>query len=151
MHRLLAFVFLAGLLFAAPDEQTPIATVQRLFDAMAAHDANAARTLFIPEAMLFSVRPDGTTVATPHEKFAGRIGAAKDTWLERIWEPTQLEHGAVAIVWAKFDFHLNGKFNHCGIDSFSLLKTASGWKIAAVSDTHETTACPANPAGPPAK
>jgi len=134
----------------AADDQTPLAVVQRLFAAMSAHDANAARALFIPEAMLFSVRPDGTSAATPHERWVERMGAAKDAWLERIWEPKQFEHGTVAMVWAAFDFHRNGKLSHCGIDSFTLLKTSSGWKIAAVADTHETTCAP-SPLGPPAK
>ena len=137
-------------LLAAADEQTPMAAVQRLFDAMARHDAKGAKALFLPEAMLFGVRADGTATATPYEKFAERIGSATDTWLERIWEPTKLEHGSVAVVWAQYDFHLNGKLNHCGVDSFSLLKTSSGWKIASVSDTHETDCAP-SPLGEPKK
>ena len=151
MRRLLAVLFtLAGFASnAAADDQTPTAIVQRLFAAMATHDAAAARTLFLPEAMLFSVRADGTANATPHDRWVERMGSSKDAWLERIWEPKQLEHGSVAIVWAEFDFHLNGKFSHCGIDSFSLLKTASGWKIASISDTHETTGCTPSPLGPP--
>lgn len=154
MPRPLVLLLASGLLCAvcvAADDQSPMATVQRLFDAMATHNAAAGRALFLPEAFLFSVRPDGTTVATPYEKFLERVGAAKDVWLERIWSPTQLEHGTVAVVWAQFDFHLNGKFSHCGVDSFSLLKTSSGWKIASVSDTHETTGCAPSPLGPPAK
>lgn len=134
----------------APDDQTPGGVVQRLFDAMSTHDAQVAGGLFVPEGMLFSVRADGTTVATPHEKWVERLGASKDKWLERIWNPTVLEHGSIAIVWAEYDFHLNGKFSHCGIDSFSLVKTATGWKIASISDTHETSGCSPSPLGPPA-
>lgn len=147
---LLAACFIS-LAYVASDEQSPTATVQRLFDAMAAHDANAGRALFTEDALLFSVRPDGTAVATPHEKWLERLGASKDAWLERIWNPKVLEHGTIAVVWAEYDFHLNGKFSHCGIDSFSLLKTATGWKIAAVSDTRETSGCSPSPLGPPAK
>jgi hypothetical protein len=154
VHKLTALLA-ASCLFsaahAAPDEQTPTAVVERLFAAMAAHDANAARALFLPEAMLFSVRADGTAVALPHEKWLERMGTSKDAWLERIWNPKELEHLTVAVVWAEFDFHLNGKFSHCGIDSFSLLKTPAGWKIAAVADTHETSGCAPSPLGPPAK
>jgi hypothetical protein len=152
--KTLAAVALASLLLTpshAADDQTPLAAVQRLFAAMSAHDANAARALFLPEAMLFSVRPDGSSNAVPQERWVERLGTAKDAWLERIWEPKQFEHGTVAMVWAEFDFHLNGKFSHCGIDSFTLLKTSSGWKIAAVADTHETSTCTPSPLGPPAK
>ncbi len=147
---LLAISFLSAACGASED-QSPTAAVQRLFDAMSAHDADAARALFLPEAMLFSVRPDGTAIATPHEKWVEHLGASKDAWLERIWNTKQLEHGPVAVVWANFDFHLNGKFSHCGIDSFNLLKTAAGWKVAAVADTRETSGCSPSPLGPPTK
>ncbi len=147
---LLAICFLS-ITRAAADDQSPTAAVQRLFDAMSAHDGNAAHALFLPEAVLFSVRPDGTAVATPNEKFVERVGASKDAWLERIWNTKVLENGSVAVVWANYDFHLNGKFSHCGIDSFNLVKTSAGWKIAAVSDTRETTGCSPSPLGPPTK
>jgi hypothetical protein len=47
-----AFVF-AG---AAPDENGAIASVQRLFDAMATHNASDAAALFTPGAALTAVR-----------------------------------------------------------------------------------------------
>jgi hypothetical protein len=149
MRTLPILLFVCLTAVSAIAEDSPTAVVQKLFDAMSKHDAEMARTLFLPEAMLFSVRPDGTSSATPHQKWVERMGASKDAWLERIWSPTALEHGTVAVVWAQFDFHLNGKFSHCGIDSFSLLKTAAGWKIAGVADTHETTGCAPSPLGPP--
>lgn len=117
---------------------------------MSAHDASAARAFFIPEAQLFSVDKDGAAKALPFEKWAAALGSTKNSWLERIWEPKVLEHGTVAVVWAPYDFHLNGKFSHCGIDSFHLLKTSGGWKISAISDTHETSTCTPSPLGPPA-
>jgi len=152
MQRFLVLILAASFLCpAAPDDKGPSETVQKLFDAMSAHDADAARALFIPEAMLFSVRPDGTAAALPHEKWIEHLGASKDAWLERIWDPKLLEHSSIAVVWAEYDFHLNGKFSHCGVDSFSLLKTAAGWKIYSVADTHETSGCSPSPLGPPGK
>src|SRR5579859_3588479 len=100
LRPLLLLAFLISLAHAADD--SPTAVVQRLFAAMSAHDAEAARALFLPEAQLFSVRPDGTSAATPSQRWIDRMGAAKDAWLERIWNPTALEHGTVAIVWAEF-------------------------------------------------
>ena len=145
-------VFLLPLSIAAAEDQTPIAAVQRLFDAMAKHDAEAVRALFTPEATLVSTRPDGTATVTTNEKFAQQVGAGKDAWLERIWNPTKLERGAIAVVWAEYDFHLNGKFSHCGIDTFNLIKSASGgWKISALSYTRETSGCSPSPLGEPSK
>jgi hypothetical protein len=147
---LLAFGF-AACGNAAPDAEGPMATVQRLFDAMAGHDASGIRAVFTPDALLFGVDANGAPSAMPSDKFAERIGASKDALLERIWNPKVLEHGSIAVVWAEYDFHRNGIFHHCGIDSFNLLKTANGWKIAAAADTRETTGCAPSPLGPPAK
>jgi hypothetical protein len=116
---------------------------------MAAHNADAARALFTPEATLLSVRSDGTPVTTPHEQFVQRVGSSKDAWLERMWKPTVLMHGGIAVVWAEYDFHLNGKLNHCGVDSVNLLKTPNGWKISGIAYTSETSGCAPSPLGPP--
>jgi hypothetical protein len=154
MPRLLLWSLLLTslpLAHAASNDASPAATAQRLFDAMASRDVDAARALFTPEATLTSIRPDGTTVVVPSSKWIERLGTSKDAWLERMWDPKVLEHGGIAIVWAEYDFHLNGQFHHCGVDSFNLLKTASGWKIAGVTYTSETTGCSPSPLGPPAK
>ena len=135
----------------AADQPGPETTVKAFFDAMSTHNADAARDLFTQDAMLLSVRPDGGAVALPHEKWIAALAASKDAWLERIWNTKVLEHGSIAVVWADYDFHRNGEFSHCGVDSFNLLKTALGWKIAAISDTRETTGCAPSPLGPPAK
>jgi hypothetical protein len=136
---------------AANDTSAPAATVQSLFDSMASHDVGAARALFTPEAMLIAVRADGTATVVPHEQWLQHLSESKDQWLERMWNPKVLEHGSIAVVWAEYDFHLNGKFTHCGIDSVDLLKTPTGWKISGLSFTRETTNCPQSPLGPPAK
>ncbi len=57
--------------------------------------------------------------------------------------------GKIANVWAEYDFHSNGKFAHCGIDTFLLLKTDEGWKIFSLTYTMETHGCKDSPLGPP--
>ncbi len=129
-------------------EPGPEAVVQQLFDAMTARDALAAKELFIPEAGLFSVGKNGKPVKMPLIDFLDAIGSGKAPWKERIWDVNVLVHESIAIVWAPYDFHNNGSFSHCGYDSFSLLKTAAGWKISYISDTRQTEGC-VNPLGPP--
>jgi hypothetical protein len=153
MRPILLFLALTGatlLAQDAPADNGPQAVVQQLFDAMASHNADAARALFAPDAGLFSLGRDGKAARMKSEEFAELLASTKNTWLERIWNPTVLVHGPVAIVWAQYDFHLNGNLSHCGIDAFTLLKTAAGWKIASVSDTSETSGC-TSPLGPPTK
>jgi hypothetical protein len=151
--RAVCLLFLAAgssLLAQAPPttDPGPQAVVQQLFDAIAAQKVDTVRSLFTPNAVLLSVKDDGTPASMPYQDFANLLASSKNIWLERIWNPTVLVHGPIAVVWAEYDFHLNGALSHCGVDSVSLLKTSSGWKISSISDTRETSGC-TSPLGPP--
>ena len=131
-----------------PTDSGPQAVVEQLFAAIAAQHVDTVRSLFVPNAVLLSVKDDGTPARMRYEDFADLLATTKNVWLERIWDPTVLVHGPIAVVWAQYDFHLNGALSHCGVDSVSLLKTSAGWKISSISDTRETSGC-TSPLGPP--
>ena len=143
--RLLAtsLLFLMLPLFAQPaEEKDALAATQKLFDAMAAHDAVALRALLLPGARLFSVRDERPPAGTAGEDFATQIGALTVPIVERFTAPPTVSiRGRMAQVWGEYEFIRDGKFNHCGVDSFNLFKTAEGWKVAAISYTTETTGC----------
>jgi hypothetical protein len=150
MSRILVCLLASSLLLLAaetPLDPGPQAVVQQLFDAMATRNGDAARAVFAPDAALFSLGGNGKASKMPAEEFIGLLASTKNVWLERIWNPTVLIHGHIAVVWAPYDFHLNGQFSHCGMDSFGLMRTAAGWKITYVSDTRETQGC-SSPLGP---
>jgi hypothetical protein len=48
----------------------------------------------------------------------------------------------MAHVWAPYTFYLGGKWNHCGVDSFELLKVNGAWKLTQLSDTRKRDGCP---------
>jgi hypothetical protein len=136
-----AFLLLAAAVPAA-DESAVLATVQRLFDAMAARDGAAARAVLLPEAPVISVRAGKVTSATSSD-FVARVAAAKEPLREGIREPRILIHRDVAHLWAPYMFHRGDTFSHCGIDSFSLVKTPEGWRIAGLVYTIESAGCDA--------
>jgi hypothetical protein len=68
--------------------------------------------------------------------------------LERMWDARVLIHGRIAVLWTPYDFHRDGKFSHCGVDAFSLVKTDDGWKIAGFIYTVEPEGCRPSPLGP---
>jgi hypothetical protein len=135
------FFIFSGSLARCADDNGPVAVARRLFVAMQAHDGAAASALFLAGATLGSVDAAGNASVIPFEKFVERIASSKSNLLEQIWEPQVLQHGPIAVVWASYNFHLDGKLNHCGVDSFQLIRTDSGWKISAISDTRETVGC----------
>lgn len=127
------------------EEKSVVATVQKLFDAMAAHDSSAARAVTLPEGRVIGVGEKRTS-NTSQEEFAVRLATTKNSaYQERMWNPKVLIRGSIANVWADYDFHLDGKFSHCGIDSFSLVKSGETWKIAGIVYTIETAGCAPSP------
>lgn len=146
----LLLVSVAGVcLGQSSDEKEVVAAVQKLFDAMSAHNSDAARAVIVPEGRLFSANNEGKVSSLTLEEFAARLSAGKSQMLERIWNPKVFVRGRIAHLWAEYDFHLDGKFHHCGVDSIALVKAADGWKITDVEDTRETSGCTPSPLGPP--
>jgi Putative lumazine-binding len=142
--RLLIACLFAFLPLAAQtsDEKDVLAAVQKTFDGMAANDAARILSSMTADARLYGVR-NGAPYAMPAEQWATRIASIKSQFIERFTKaPTVSIHGALANVWGEYEFLRDGKFGHCGVDSFNLLKTAEGWKVAAILDTEETTGCP---------
>lgn len=143
-------LFLVLCLLATPvladdtvEKKAVIATVQKLFDAMAAKDVAAIQALVLPGTSLSALRPNGQASVTPIEKFIENIRTATGSLLERMWDPNVMLEGNIATLWAPYDFHRDGKFTHCGIDVANLLKTPEGWKISGLSYTVIQQGCQA--------
>ena len=132
------FLFLFSL---APLIAGPADTVQTLFDCMARHDAKGARALFTPGTNLTLVGGDGKTTTIVLEKWLERMSSSQQEWKERMWNPKVLEHNSLAVVWTPYNFHLDGKLTHCGIDTANLVKVNGAWKISGLAFTHETSGC----------
>ncbi|NIO00765.1 MAG: hypothetical protein GTO42_01285 [Candidatus Latescibacteria bacterium] len=129
-----------------------LAAVQHFLDAMAQRDTAEARKVVMPEGRVFSVRIEADepvirtfTFQEDMDKWAMRSGSI----LERVWNSEVRVHGRIATVWTAYDFYKSGRFSHCGIDVFDLVKTANGWKLTGGVYTVETESCPESPLGPP--
>ena len=150
---LLVLLFIPSSIQAqSEEEEAVVAAVQHFFDAMAVRDTLAARAVLLPEGRFYSIRDsdDGPRVgSTTHRAFLDQLARPGAAFLERMWNPTVLIHGRTAVVWTEYDFHRDGAFSHCGVDAFSLFKTADGWKIAGTTYTVERTGREESPLGPP--
>ena len=87
--------------------------------------------------------------ATTHEQIINSFASSTEKMLERMWDPKILIHKEIAVLWTKYDFHRGGKFSHCGVDAFNLIKTPGGWKISGIFYTVEKEGCEESPLGPP--
>ena|SRR5579863_4141729 len=140
----LAFLaFALGIFARTTDESDVVSIAQKVFDGMAARDAGMIRSTVMPDARLYSMRGDAPPQSTSAEDFITHLASVQGTLLERFTgRPKVLIHGRIAQVWGEYEFLRDGKFVHCGVDSFSLFKTSEGWKIAAIIFTADTAGCP---------
>ena len=125
--------------------------MQRFLDTMTARDVDGARQILLPQGRFHAMdmrKPDAPPWTLSNEEYLARLKASKQTMRERIWNADVRVHGLIATVWAPYDFWIDGKFSHCGIDAFDLIKAADGWKIAGGTYTLEST-CEPSPLGPP--
>ncbi|HEU4670055.1 MAG TPA: nuclear transport factor 2 family protein [Dyella sp.] len=131
---------------AAAERKAVLGVIDQTFAAMSRHDAAAMRGLLVPGAMFAVLGPDGRVKMERDEDFLQMLGSRKGDWRERIWSPKVLIGDGLAQVWAPYDFHLDGKFSHCGIDSFALVKDGSGqWRISGITYNVQIDGCPTDP------
>lgn len=69
---------------------------------------------------------------------------------ERGYRPEVRVQGPIAVVWYPYDLYIDGKWSHCGIDVFTLLKHAGRWRIATMAwSAEQPPVCQPHPDGPP--
>jgi len=127
---------------ATPEEQAVLAPIQAMFDGMTKRDAAAIKEPTLPGGTMVLMR-DGKPVQMTLDAFADRVGKPGTTHIEeRIHDPLVRIDNDLAVVWAPFDFLVDGKVDHCGTDLFNLVRQNGKWLIASVADTGRKD-CPA--------
>lgn len=138
---------------AQSDSAAVVAAAQQLLDAINTRDVALAKSVLAAGAQFAAVRVTAAGQAPARivsdTAFFRQISTGSTKQLERMWSPIVRVRGAIADVWTPYDFHIDGTFSHCGIDTFTLLKTAAGWKIVGIAYTVEPTGCAPSPLGPP--
>ncbi len=78
--------------------------------------------------------------------FIKAIGSGRpvtDKWEERISSYTIKVDENLANAWTEYEFWLDGKFSHCGVNSFQLFNDNGTWKIIYLIDTRRKSSCQA--------
>jgi len=117
------------------DQQAVLAPVNALFAGMTKRDAAAMKAPVLPGGAMVLMR-DGKPTQMTFEAFADRVGRPGTTHIEeRIHDPLVRIDSDLAVVWAPFEFLVDGKVDHCGTDLFNLVRVDGKWLIASVADT----------------
>ena len=138
----------------AQERADVIATLQGFFDALELGDDALLRSVVDPSVVMHSsqTRDGDTTLGQPSlDGLASRIVSSDVPLIERMWDPVVLVDGAMATIWAPYDFYAGSTFSHCGVDAANLMRRDDGWKIVSLSWTLlQPPACQLHPDGPPA-
>jgi hypothetical protein len=120
---------------SAKDAQAVLDPITAMFDGMAKRDAAAIKKPLLPGGGLVLMR-DGKPTQMTFDAFAEAVGKPSKAHIEeRIHDPLVRIDNDLAVVWAPFDFLVDGKVDHCGTDLFNLVRTDGKWLIASVADT----------------
>lgn len=117
------------------EQQAVMAPINQMFDGMSKRDAAMIKKPTLAGGSMVLMR-DGKPTQMTFEDFATRVGKPGTTKIEeRIHDPLVRIDNDLAVVWAPFEFLVDGKVDHCGTDLFNLVRVDGNWVIASVADT----------------
>jgi hypothetical protein len=133
------------------DEAAVLAVADSALAAVSRSDFVAFTDLMLDSAVTFAAGlRDGQFRLRFSTRAQQRTTQATGSYTERGFAPTVHVSGPLAMVWLPYDFYVNGKWSHCGVDAFTLLKSDGRWRIASlVWSVEQPPACSRHPHGPP--
>ena len=143
---LTATIFISTIIKAQSAEDSVKAIVNQLFTSMRNIDVTKLKEAFADGAVLQTIsrKQDGSFFVQDEKinDFAENIGKAKKDSLDEqiVFETIKID-GPLASVWAPYKFYYAGKFSHCGVDSFQLVRINGRWKIQFLIDTRRRQGC----------
>ena len=131
---------------AQTTEDSVKSAVNLLFKGMGDADARLLKSSFTDSAMLQTIvtTKDGQTRVRNEgvDGFADFVSKQKKGAVdERIEFETIRIDGPLASVWTPYKLYFEGKFIHCGVNSFQLVRIKGVWKIQYLIDTRRLTGC----------
>ncbi len=145
---IVALMLLVPTAWAQTEEDLIVETAQNVMTGINTGDEELIRSAMLPGSILISTgNREGiaSTNVTTSEEFASRVGSMSANFHERIFEYEIHIQQGVAVLWAQYDFHIEGTFSRCGIDTFTLVKSSEGWKVASLAYTVEQDGCKERP------
>jgi Putative lumazine-binding len=126
---------ISSLQAATTEQQAVLAPIVAMFDGMTKRDPEVIKKPLLTGGTMVLMR-DGKPTQMTFEAFVERVAHPGTVHIEeRIHNPIlQIDHD-LAMVWAPFEFLVDGKVDHCGTDLFNLVRIDGEWLIASIADT----------------
>lgn len=137
-----------GIKAQTPEEHAVIATINSFFDAFHAQDSTAMNS-FVSEGIVMQTiarNEDGKAYVKTNSfsEFVKGITRIPDSvaFKEKLLSFEVKIDGPMASAWTPYEFWVNGKFSHCGVNAFQCFREGEVWKIIYIIDTRRREACP---------
>ena len=121
--------------------------VKEMLIAISTNDIEKVKNHVLEEGRVFRIRKDGIGFRSNTDFFKQTADQSTD-YFERMWDPIIMYRGDLAVAWTTYDFHLNGKFSHCGAESFTLTRFNNKWMVVDWAYTANETENCNSPLGP---
>jgi hypothetical protein len=119
----------------SPEEKAALASFQAMLDGLGKRDKAAMMAQLLPGGGATLMRK-GKPVQMSFDALTDRLSQpGPESHEERIYDALVRVDDDVAIVWAPFEFLIDGKVDHCGRDIASLVRVDGRWLVASIEDT----------------
>ena len=143
----LTFTLLLNIAVKAQNAEDSVkAVVNNLFTAMKNSDSVLLKTCFADKSILQTITKNKEGIIAVKDEslneFAASISTQPKGSLDEqiVFDVVKID-GPLAIVWTPYNFYYNGKFLHCGVNSFQLVRIGGEWKIQYLIDTRRKVGC----------
>ena len=140
MHRILFIVIFVFTSTLHPQNDEVKQVVVTFFKGFHAKDSTIIKSVCAENMILQSIAESskGTQLKNQSSKdFYHSIATISPTILfeEKLLDYSIQVDGAMAHVWTPYEFYLNGKISHKGVNAFTLFRDNGLWKIVYIIDT----------------
>ncbi len=145
MKKISLFIVLLffGVAFGQNHEENDIkGTINQFFDGMKNVDSAAIKNSFSHNAVMQTINSKSEVYSEDFKQFSASISKFEKGDLDEriVFESIHID-GSLASVWTPYQFFFKGKFSHCGVNNFVLVKQNGSWKIQYIIDTRRKENC----------
>lgn len=126
------------------DQRAVLAVAERMLASLTAKDKAALLAEVVPEgrATASVMEPSRRVMSIAWPAFADHLAQIPGRPVERLIEPHVHVAGDIAMIWSRYEFEIDGRFTHCGIDHFDLVRQDGRWRVLNLTWTQQTQGCP---------
>ena len=141
MKKILLIILVPLLSYSQSSENVNIKTsIETFFDGFHQKDSLLMRSVLHESFKLESVAVRDNKVSKRDlngKEFISAVTKRSDSpvWKEKLLSYEIKIDGPLANAWVKYEFWIDNKLSHCGVNSIHLLKDGLKWKIFSISDS----------------